>query len=81
MATYRFYALKIKGEANIPDYVQLRDEDFRLICYYRPGRIKKLANGIQDPKLLKKIDEAVQAIPFGKLTLIEVSDDSRCDLS
>lgn len=37
----RYYLLKVKGLAKIPDYVQVRDENFTLVCYIRPDRTEK----------------------------------------
>ena len=32
------YIIKVKGKAKIPDYIQLRDEQFVLIAYFRADR-------------------------------------------
>jgi hypothetical protein len=32
------YIIKVKGKAKIPDYIQLRDENFVLIAYFRADR-------------------------------------------
>ena len=32
------YVIKVKGVAKIPDYVQLRDEAFTLLAYFRVDR-------------------------------------------
>jgi hypothetical protein len=32
------YLIKIKGKVKIPDYVQLRDEKFTLLAYFRADR-------------------------------------------
>jgi hypothetical protein len=65
------YIMKVRGTARIPDYVQMRDNNFTLIAYFRADRPEKeLARlGLQEiePALKKKIDE----IPYGKLTRIE----------
>jgi hypothetical protein len=29
------YILKIQGSGKVPDYIQIRDEDFSLIAYFR----------------------------------------------
>jgi hypothetical protein len=63
--------MKVRGTARIPDYVQMRDNNFTLIAYFRADRPEKeLARlGLQEIEsaLKKKIDE----IPYGKLTRIE----------
>ena len=35
------YILKIKGKAKIPDYIQIRDDDFTLKAYFRVDRPEK----------------------------------------
>ncbi len=66
------YILKIKGTAKIPDYVQLRDDAFTLIAYFRADRPEKaiVKAGLADKeqKLLKIITE----IPFGKVQKVEL---------
>ena len=66
------YILKIKGTARIPDYVQLRDEQFTLIAYFRADRpekaIVKAGLAEKESVLLKIINE----IPFGKVQKIEL---------
>jgi hypothetical protein len=65
------YILKIKGAAKIPDYVQLRDEQFTLIAYFRVDRPEKalikcgLSN--REAELLKIINE----MPFGKVQALD----------
>jgi hypothetical protein len=66
------YILKIKGKAKIPDYVQLRDDNFTLLAYFRVDRPEKaLARcglGEQEEKVVKIIHE----IPFGKVMKLEL---------
>ncbi|MGB3618250.1 MAG: fructose-6-phosphate aldolase [Catalinimonas sp.] len=66
------YILKVKGKAKIPDYIQLRDENFVLIAYFRADRpLKNL-----DRYGLKGKDEAlrevIDALPFGKLQTLDL---------
>lgn len=65
------YIMKVKGTARIPDYVQMRDNSFTLIAYFRADRPEKeLARlGLQriEVQLKKKIEE----IPYGKLTKVD----------
>ena len=32
------YIIKVKGKAKIPDYIQIRDENFVLVAYFRADR-------------------------------------------
>lgn len=61
------YIIKVKGKAKIPDYIQLRDENFVLVAYFRADRIDK---NLEKYGLLgkeKQFYELVARLPFGKL--------------
>ena len=66
------YILKIKGKAKIPDYVQLRDDKFTLLAYFRVDRpekaLVKCGLGDKEAEVIKIIGE----IPFGKVMKLEV---------
>ncbi|MBK8415719.1 MAG: hypothetical protein BWY67_00205 [Bacteroidetes bacterium ADurb.Bin397] len=66
------YILKIKGKAKIPDYVQLRDDKFTLLAYFRVDRpekaLVKCGLGDKEAEVIKIISE----IPFGKVMKLEV---------
>ena len=36
--TKTMYIIKVKGKVKIPDYIQLRDDSFVLIAYFRADR-------------------------------------------
>ena len=61
------YILKVKGTAKIPDYVQLRDDNFTLLAYFRVDRPEKaiVKAGLADKEqeLVKLIGE----MPYGKI--------------
>lgn len=66
------YIIKIKGKAKIPDYIQLRDDSFVLVAYFRADReLKNLEkyglSGKEEP-LARLISE----LPFGKLQKLEI---------
>lgn len=66
------HIIKVKGKAKIPDYIQLRDDDFVLIAYFRADRpLKKL-----DKYGLEGKEEALKAIieelPFGKIQPLNI---------
>lgn len=61
------YILKVKGTARIPDYVQLRDDDFTLLAYFRVDRPEK---ALAKAGLSSKETELIQLIremPYGKM--------------
>ena len=65
------YILKIKGIAKIPDYVQLRDDDFTLLAYFRLDRPEKaLAKaGLENKE--EQIIKILKNIPFGKMEKLQ----------
>jgi len=71
MTTY--YVLKVKGKAKIPDYIQVRDADFTLVGYFRPGRLTKTGR-MKDPNqaLFQSIELQADGIPFGTITEVQV---------
>ncbi len=66
------FIIKVKGKAKIPDYIQLRDENFILVAYFRADRIDKNLEKYG----LKGKEEAfyalVNALPFGKLEKLDL---------
>ncbi len=61
------YILKVKGTAKIPDYVQLRDDNFTLLAYFRVDRPEKaiVKAGLGEKE--KEIIELIGSMPFGKI--------------
>jgi hypothetical protein len=68
----KMYIIKIKGKAKIPDYIQLRNEDFVLVAYFRADRelknLEKYGLAGKEEMLAKLIAE----LPFGKLQLLDL---------
>lgn len=67
------YIIKVKGKAKIPNYIQLRDDNFVLIAYFRADRpLKKLEKyGLEGhEEMLQKV---INELPFGKLKKLELS--------
>ncbi len=61
------FILKVKGTAKIPDYVQLRDDNFTLLAYFRVDRPEKAIAkaGLGDKE--KEIIQLIAELPFGKI--------------
>lgn len=70
--TSDMYIIKVKGKAKIPDYIQLRDEKFVLIAYFRADRpLQKLEKfGLEGKE--KELKLLIEALPFGKLQKLEL---------
>lgn len=66
------YIVKVKGIAKIPDYVQLRDEKFTLLAYFRVDRpdksLEKIGLGAQQDEIMK----VIEGLPFGKIAKLEL---------
>jgi hypothetical protein len=66
------YIIKIRGKVKIPDYIQIRDDQFTLLAYFRADRpeeaLKKIGLGAREPELKKIISE----LPYGKIQKLEV---------
>lgn len=66
------YVIKVKGVAKIPDYVQLRDEAFTLLAYFRVDRPDKSLDKIGLADKAESIMKVVNEMPFGQIRKIEV---------
>lgn len=64
------YIIKVKGKAKIPDYIQLRDDKFVLVAYFRADRpLKNLEKfGLEGKE--DELQTLINELPFGKLTLL-----------
>ena len=66
------YILKIKGTAKIPDYVQLRDDSFTLLAYFRVDRPEKALMKCGLANKEKEIKKIIAEVPFGKMQKLEI---------
>ena len=68
----KMYIIKVKGVAKIPDYVQLRDDKFTLLAYFRVDRPDKSLDkiGLQDKAA--QIMDIVKELPFGQILKLEL---------
>lgn len=66
------YIMKVKGTARIPDYVQIRDDNFTLIAYFRADRPEKelLRLGLQEKEM--EIKQRISEIQYGKLLRLDI---------
>jgi hypothetical protein len=66
------YIIKVKGKAKIPDYIQLRDENFVLIAYFRADRPLKNMDkyGLEGKEAA--LEKLIVDLPFGKLQKLEL---------
>ena len=61
------FIIKIKGKAKIPDYIQIRDDQFVLVAYFRADRpLKNLEKlGLEGKE--SELQELINELPFGKI--------------
>lgn len=61
------YIIKVKGKAKIPDYIQIRDENFVLVAYFRADRpLKNIEKfGLEGKEV--ELESLIKELPFGKL--------------
>ena len=66
------YIIKVKGKAKIPDYIQLRDENFVLIAYFRADRpLKNLEKyGLEGKE--DALQSVIERLSFGKIEKLEI---------
>ncbi|MBK5286465.1 MAG: fructose-6-phosphate aldolase [Bacteroidia bacterium] len=66
------YVMKVRGTARIPDYVQIRDDNFTLIAYFRADRPEKelLRLGLHEKE--NEIKKNINEIPYGKITRLNI---------
>jgi len=67
-----YHIIKVKGVAKIPDYVQLRDDKFTLLAYFRVDRPDKSLDkiGLQDKA--EYIMNMIKDLPFGQILKLEL---------
>lgn len=66
------YIIKVKGKAKIPDYIQLRDENFVLVAYFRADRPLKNLEKFNLQGKEAELQKIIEKLPFGKLQKLEV---------
>lgn len=65
------YIIKVKGVAKIPDYVQIRDEAFSLLAYFRLDRPDKALEKAGLSAHAEYIMKVANEIPFGQIKKLE----------
>ena len=66
------YIIKVKGKTIIPDYIQIRDQNFVLVAYFRADRpLKKMDRfGLEGKE--EELKNVIASIPYGKLQKLEL---------
>ena len=66
------YLLKIRGTSKIPDYVQLRDEHFILMAYFKVSSPKKALKRCNLEDKMDLIMGIVNILPYGQIEKLEL---------
>ncbi|MFC6999290.1 fructose-6-phosphate aldolase [Rufibacter roseus] len=66
------YIIKVKGKAKIPDYIQLRDENFVLIAYFRADRPLKNMDRYGLGGKEEALAALIESLEFGKLQKLDI---------
>jgi hypothetical protein len=66
------YIIKVKGVAKIPDYVQLRDDQFTLLAYFRVDRPEKSLDKVGLGAKTAYIMNIIRDLPFGQILKLEL---------
>ena len=66
------YIIKIQGKVKIPDYIQLRDENYTLLAYFRADRPEKALIKCGYEQHLTQFMEIISNLPFGKIEKIQI---------
>ena len=66
------YVIKVKGVAKIPDYVQLRDEKFTLLAYFRLDRPEKALDKAGLTEHADYIMNTIKDLPFGQILKLDI---------
>lgn len=67
------FLIKIQGKNKIPDYVQLRDENYKLLAYFRADRPEKALSKCGFDDHMQQFIEIINNIPFGKMKKIQLN--------
>ncbi|TSA29590.1 MAG: fructose-6-phosphate aldolase [Bacteroidetes bacterium] len=65
------YIVKIQGTTKIPDFIQIRDDDFTLIAYFRINNPRRALMRCRLIDREKEIIELARKLPYGKIQKLE----------
>ncbi len=72
LSTMNYHIIKVKGVAKIPDYVQLRDDNFTLLAYFRVDRPEKSLEKVGLNDKAEYIMNVIKDLPFGQILKLEL---------
>jgi hypothetical protein len=66
------YMIKVMGVAKIPDYIQLRDDKFTLLAYFRVDRPERALDKCGLAEQANYILDLAREMPYGKILKLEL---------
>ncbi|NOZ45279.1 MAG: fructose-6-phosphate aldolase [Chlorobi bacterium] len=66
------YIIKTKGTAKIPDYIQIRDDNFVLVCHCRADKPMSALSKLEIDISSEKVKEIINKLTYGVLTKIDL---------
>lgn len=72
LALEKMYIIKVKGKAKIPDYIQIRDQNFVLVAYFRTDRPLKRMDKFGLEGKDEELKTLISSLPYGKLQKLEI---------
>ena len=66
------FIIKIEGTTKIPDYIQIRDEDFTLIAYFKVTNPKTALTRCGLIDWMDEILEIARTMEYGKVKRLEI---------
>jgi len=65
------YFLKIKGVNKMPDFIQVRDDDFTLVNYFKASNLGDIIRFSNSNIKIEKIKEIIPKLEYGKIVKID----------
>ena len=66
------YIIKIQGTNKIPDYVQIRDDRFMLIAYFKVSSPRRALERIGMSAKAEEVMKIVNELPYGQIRKLEI---------
>lgn len=66
------YILKTEGTSKIPDYIQIRNEDFTLIAYFKINNPLRALHRCNLSDKTDQIMEIAGKLPYGKIQKVDL---------
>jgi hypothetical protein len=66
------YILKIQGTKKIPDYIQIRDEDFTLLAYFKITNPRRALTRCNLLDKMEQIMKVAEDLPYGEIRKLEL---------